>query len=102
MRWLSDRSLTHLLSVANDLDFGTTKYRLLEEIATGGMGTVYRAEDTELDREVAIKVLNTAEASPDLAKRMVREAQIIAASSIPASFRFTTLVCSQMAACSTP
>ena len=78
MRWLSDRSLTHLLSVANDLDFGTTKYRLLEEIATGGMGTVYRAEDTELDREVAIKVLNTAEASPDLAKRMVREAQIIA------------------------
>ena len=78
MRWLSDRSLTHLLGVANDLDFGTTKYRLLEEIASGGMGTVYRAEDTELDREIAIKVLNTPEANPDLAKRMVREAQIIA------------------------
>ncbi|MEP6820150.1 MAG: serine/threonine-protein kinase [bacterium] len=78
MRWLSDRSLTHLLSVANDLDFGTTKYRLLEEIASGGMGTVYRAEDTELDREIAIKVLNTPEANPEMAKRMVREAQIIA------------------------
>lgn len=78
MRWLSDRSLKHLLGVANDLDFGATKYRLLEEISRGGMGTVYRAEDTELDREIAIKVLNTPEANPDMAKRMVREAQIIA------------------------
>ncbi|MGH9927694.1 MAG: serine/threonine-protein kinase [Pyrinomonadaceae bacterium] len=78
MRWLSDKSLTHLLSVANDLDFGATKYRLLEEISRGGMGTVYRAEDTELNREIAIKVLNTPEADPDMAKRMVREAQIIA------------------------
>ena len=78
MRWLSDRSLTHLLGVANDLDFGDTKYRLLEEISRGGMGTVYRAEDTELNREIAIKVLNTPEANPDMAKRMVREAQIIA------------------------
>ena len=78
MRWLSDRSLTHLLGVANDLDFGATKYRLLEEISRGGMGTVYRAEDTELNREIAIKVLNTPEADPDMAKRMVREAQIIA------------------------
>ncbi|MEP6571021.1 MAG: serine/threonine-protein kinase [Acidobacteriota bacterium] len=78
MRWLSDKSLTHLLGVANDLDFGATKYRLREEIARGGMGTVYRAEDTELDREIAIKVLNTPEANPEMAKRMVREAQIIA------------------------
>ena len=78
MRWLSDRSLTHLLSVANELDFGATKYQLLEEIASGGMGTVYRAADTELAREIAIKVLNTPEVNPEMAKRMVREAQIIA------------------------
>ncbi len=78
MRWLSDKSLTHLLSVANDLDFEGTKYRLLEEISRGGMGTVFRAEDTELNREIAIKVLNAPEADPDMAKRMVREAQIIA------------------------
>jgi serine/threonine protein kinase len=42
------------------------------------MGTVYLAEDTELDRLVAIKVLNTLEVTEDLRNRMIREAQIIA------------------------
>src|SRR5262245_46209047 len=33
------------------------KYEVLAHIATGGMGEVYHALDTELDREVALKVL---------------------------------------------
>jgi len=78
MRWLSDKSLKHLLSVANVPDFGATKYLLLEEISRGGMGTVYLAEDLELRRRIAIKVLNAPEANSDIARRMVREAQIIA------------------------
>ena len=32
-------------------------YKVLEKIGQGGMGTIYRAQDTTLDREVAIKVL---------------------------------------------
>lgn len=78
MRWVSDKSLKHLLTVANGPDFRATKYRIVEEISRGGMGTVYRAEDTELDRQIAIKVLSTPETNSDMAKRMVREAQIIA------------------------
>ncbi len=77
MRWLSDQRLNHLRQLAAHTDFASTKYRVIRELARGGMGTVYLAEDHELDRQVAIKVLNTPE-TDDLRERMIREAQIIA------------------------
>ncbi|HET7113357.1 MAG TPA: serine/threonine-protein kinase [Pyrinomonadaceae bacterium] len=78
MKWLSDSKVTHLRALVGNPDFSATKYTFIKELARGGMGTVYLAEDSELNREVAIKVLNTPELSDDLRRRMIREAQIIA------------------------
>src|SRR5690349_4015092 len=53
-------------------------YEIVAPIGSGGMGDVYRARDTRLDRTVAIKVLNSAlVASPDLKARFEREARAI-------------------------
>ena len=78
MKWLSDDKLNHLRSVVAEPDFSATKYTFVKELGRGGMGVVCLAEDRELDRLVAIKVLNTPDVAEDLRNRMVREAQIIA------------------------
>jgi eukaryotic-like serine/threonine-protein kinase len=78
MKWLSDSKLSHLREVVGNPDFSGTKYTFVKELARGGMGTVYLAEDTELNRQVAIKVLSAMGISDDLRRRMIREAQIIA------------------------
>ena len=60
------------------------RYLLLAQIGEGGMGTVYRARDTRLRREVAVKVLSPAVAAqPDLVTRFEREARAVAALSHP-------------------
>ena len=59
-------------------------YRVTKLIGAGGMGEVYAADDTELHREVAIKVLPPEFADdPDRRKRFEREAQAIAALNHP-------------------
>src|SRR5580704_14702651 len=59
-------------------------YEILAPIRAGGMGEVYRAKDTTLGRDVAIKVLPQAVASePDRVARLQREAQVLAALSHP-------------------
>ena len=59
-------------------------YRVLERVGRGGMGTVYRARDTRLARDVAIKVINPEiAADPDRIARFRREATIVAALNHP-------------------
>ena len=54
-------------------------YRLVEQIGAGGMGVVWRAEDTTLDREVAIKILpEILAAEPERLARFEREAKLLA------------------------
>ena len=78
MPWLSDNLLRRLQNVTDAPDLGATKYRLLEKFATGGMGTIYLAEDTQLQRRVALKVLHASDTSGELARRMLREARVLA------------------------
>ena len=54
-------------------------YRLVEKIGEGGMGVVWKAVDTSLDREVAIKILPDAFAEdPERLARFEREAKLLA------------------------
>lgn len=59
-------------------------YRITSKLGEGGMGAVYRATDTKLARDVAIKVLPDAYANdPDRLARFVREAQLLASLNHP-------------------
>src|SRR5258706_4133844 len=65
---------------------GTTlgPYEILAMLGAGGMGEVYRARDTRLDRTVAVKVLAShLSSSPELKLRMEREAKAISSLNHP-------------------
>ena len=59
-------------------------YEILAAIGAGGMGEVYRANDTRLDRTVAIKVLPShLSSNPDLRQRFEREARAVSSLNHP-------------------
>ena len=68
------------LSIGTRLGF----YEILSPLGAGGMGEVYRAKDSKLKRDVAIKVLpESLAANPDALARFEREALAVAALSHP-------------------
>ena len=59
-------------------------YEVTGKLGEGGMGEVYRAHDTTLDRDVALKVLSEAFVSdPDRLARFQREAKVLASLNHP-------------------
>src|SRR5580704_15177909 len=78
MRFLSDKTLERLRDAPDIPSLEGTRYVLLNRIARGGMGVVYAAEDHQLRRRVALKVLDAPERNGELARRLVREAQVLA------------------------
>ncbi len=59
-------------------------YRIIDKLGEGGMGVVYRADDTKLDRQVAIKVLpDIFSGDPERLARFEREAKLLASLNHP-------------------
>ena len=54
------------------------RYRLVEKVGEGSFGSVYRAWDSELEREVAVKILHPRVANSQLKSRLLREGRALA------------------------
>src|SRR5689334_8023724 len=70
------------MSLTEGTTFGP--YRIVSLIGVGGMGEVYRARDSRLQRDVAIKILPDGfDDNADRAARFTREAQVLASLNHP-------------------
>lgn len=77
MKPLSDAAVERLREAVDRPDAGE-RYAIHELLGRGGMGAVYRATDQLLQRDVALKVLTTELDREDIARRLEREARVLA------------------------
>ena len=81
-----ERVILRILPILHQMTPGTKLggFDILSRLGEGGMGEVYRARDTQLGRDVAIKILPDAlSADPDRSERLAREAKMLAALNHP-------------------
>lgn len=72
----ADNTIARLRRILDQPDLTGTRYKFIGEIARGGMGVVWEAEDTELSRRVALKVLPVWDSQST--ELLLREARILA------------------------
>jgi len=78
MTHLPDGTVAHLRRMLESPEVPDGRYQLLDQVGQGGMGTVYRALDRVLEREVALKVLRVEASNDAIAGRLRREARVLA------------------------
>src|SRR5688572_17324316 len=75
----SSATIAHALMTALSSGTSLGPYTIVAPLGAGGMGEVYRAMDTRLKRQVAIKVLpSTLATDPERLGRFQREAEVLA------------------------
>ncbi len=84
LRWRLGARIIHGKRLAYTPGTRLGPYEIVSALGAGGMGVVYRATDTKLKRQVAIKILPPALAGdPDRLARFQREAEVLASLNHP-------------------
>jgi len=78
MKFLPDQVVARLQTQMQTPDLSGTRYRALRFLGHGGMGSVWLAQDSILQRPVALKILAAENSAADLAARLMREAIVLA------------------------